>query len=104
MRLLVRVVQVAVALAAAYGLAVAVLFAAMRRPPDQFTRFMARVPPPVMRALPFQPLWLRARAGSLAVGEAAPEFELDTLDRTARVRLGSFRGQKPVVLVFGSFT
>lgn len=93
-----------VALAVVYGLAVVGLWVAMQRPPDQFTRFMSRVPPPAMMALPFRSLWLQARGGSLRVGNVAPDFELDTLDRKARVRLGSLRGQKPVVLVFGSYT
>jgi hypothetical protein len=101
MRVLVRVVA---AVAGVYGLAVGVLWFAMRRPPEQFTRFMARVPPPAMMALPFRPLWLQARSGTLRVGDLAPDFELDTLDRKARVRLGSLRGERPVVLVFGSYT
>jgi hypothetical protein len=101
MRVLARAVAV---LAFVYALAVGVLWFAMRRPPDQFTRFMARMPPPAMMALPFRPLWLQARSGTLRVGDLAPDFELDTLDRTARVRLGSLRGEKPVVLVFGSYT
>jgi hypothetical protein len=98
------VVKAALVLAALYGVAVGVLYAAMRRPPDQFSAFMARVPGWAMPALPFRPLWMSARAGSLEVGEAASDFELDTFDRSGKVRLGSFRGQKPVVLVFGSYT
>ena len=98
------VVKAGLLLAALYGLAVGVLYAAMRRPPDQFTGFMARVPAWAMPALPFRPLWMSARAGALEVGEIAPDFALDTFDRAAKVRLGSFRGQKPVVLVFGSYT
>ena len=38
------------------------------------------------------------------LGEHAPDFELTTLDGKSTVRLSSFRGRKPVVLVFGSFT
>ena len=40
------------------------------------------------------------------VGEQAPSFELSVLDdATGRsVSLASFRGQKPVALVFGSYT
>ncbi len=34
----------------------------------------------------------------------APDFTLPTHDGKARIRLGDFRGKKPVVLVFGSFT
>ena len=39
---------------------------------------------------------------ALRIGDTAPDFELKTADRTSAVRLSSFRGQKPVVLVFGS--
>jgi thiol-disulfide isomerase/thioredoxin len=37
-------------------------------------------------------------------GEMAPDFELASPDGQTTVRLSSFRGKKPVVLVFGSFT
>jgi peroxiredoxin len=37
-------------------------------------------------------------------GSMAPDFTLPTLDHTATVQLSSFRGSKPVVLVFGSYT
>ena len=39
-----------------------------------------------------------------AVGEEAPDFELPQLGNVARVRLSSFRGVKPVALIFGSYT
>jgi hypothetical protein len=38
------------------------------------------------------------------VGEAAPDFELTDVTGTKTVRLSDFRGKKPVVLLFGSFT
>jgi hypothetical protein len=38
------------------------------------------------------------------VGETAPDFKLQTKDGGREVRLSSFKGQRPVVLVFGSFT
>jgi Ca2+-binding EF-hand superfamily protein/thiol-disulfide isomerase/thioredoxin len=37
-------------------------------------------------------------------GEMAPDFELASPDGQTTVRLSSFRGKRPVVLVFGSFT
>ena len=40
----------------------------------------------------------------LKVGDPAPEFELKTYDGTRTVALSEYRGRKPVVLVFGSFT
>lgn len=39
-----------------------------------------------------------------AVGTEAPDFELPRLESDERVRLSSFRDQKPVALIFGSFT
>lgn len=91
-------------LAGAYLLAAVSLFALMRRPPGQFARVMAHVPPPVFKILPFQSLWLIAREGGLEVGDTAPDFDLPLVDGSARVRLSAFRGEKPVVLVFGSYT
>jgi hypothetical protein len=38
------------------------------------------------------------------VGEYPPDFSLKRLDSDARVRLSSFRGKRPVALVFGSYT
>ena len=38
------------------------------------------------------------------VGALAPDFTLSTLDGTGDITLSQFRGKKPVVLVFGSFT
>jgi hypothetical protein len=61
-------------------------------------------PGPLSLVMPFETLWNRTRAGTLAVGDVAPDFELPTLDGAARVRLSSFRGTRPVVLVFGSYT
>ena len=39
-----------------------------------------------------------------SVGQAAPNFTLRTLDGKRTVKLSDFRGKKPVVLVFGSYT
>ncbi len=98
------VFKIAGALAALYLVLIAALWAAMRQPPDRFSRFMARMPMPAMLVLPFQPLWMSARAGHLRDADPAPDFDLETLDHKGRVRLSSFRGGKPVVLVFGSYT
>jgi thiol-disulfide isomerase/thioredoxin len=38
------------------------------------------------------------------VGETAPDFSLNTHDGKARISLSSFRGSRPVVLTFGSYT
>lgn len=37
-------------------------------------------------------------------GDPAPDFELSDSDGQNPVRLSSFRGQKPVALLFGSYT
>jgi Ca2+-binding EF-hand superfamily protein len=39
-----------------------------------------------------------------ALGQRAPEFMLKTQDGSRTIGLAQFRGKKPVVLVFGSFT
>ncbi len=101
MRALLKVVLV---LALAYAAAVAGLAIAMRQRVDTFGAIMAKLPPVAYIVLPFQPLWMSARAGSLQVGQEAPDFSLKTADRGSVVRLSSFRGQKPVVLIFGSYT
>ena len=79
------------------------LMAIMHRP-ILFGEVMRHVPDPVMMVVPFKQLWFLARAGRLKVGDEAPRFNLPTADRQAVVSLASFRGQKPVVLIFGSYT
>lgn len=37
-------------------------------------------------------------------GEMAPDFALKSKDGKSTVKLSSFRGQKPVALIFGSYT
>lgn len=41
---------------------------------------------------------------TLKVGDPAPDFKLRTVDGKREVRLSDFRGQRPVVLIFGSYT
>jgi hypothetical protein len=65
---------------------------------------MTHVPGLMMPVLPFQTLWMRARAGKVQAGDLAPDFNLPTLDHSSTVQLSSFRGSQPVVLVFGSYT
>ncbi len=79
---------------------------AMLQPPERFGVFMRHVPPAlVWGPLPASRMWLWARKGHLAQGDTAPDFSLRTSqDRTRRVTLSSYRGQRPVVLVFGSYT
>lgn len=47
----------------------------------------------------------RSRGGGAPkIGDKAPLFTLKTLDRSRQVKLASFRGKRPVVLFFGSYT
>src|SRR6266853_560219 len=82
----------------------AALYHLMRQPPATFARFMARLPGPVPFLLfPFETLWTHARAGTLQVGDPAPDFSLTKLDKSASVRLSSLTAQgRPVALIFGS--
>jgi hypothetical protein len=91
-------------LVGAYLLLAAALLAIMLQPPGRFAGIVARLPGPFFMVLPFEPLWSFARGGHLRTGGAAPDFDLARLDHTASVRLSSFQGQKPVVLIFGSYT
>src|SRR5258708_26835715 len=88
----------------AYALLVGSITWAMYQPPEKFGRFMSRMPGIIFLLVPFETLWTHARAGSLRVGDTAPDFTLRTVHKTAQVTLSSFRGRKPVVLVFGSDT
>jgi len=80
------------------------LFIAMLQPPAVFGRIMSKLPAFTYFLFPFEPMWLIARRGHLKVGQPAPDFALQTLDRSQVVRLSSFRGRQPVVLIFGSHT
>ena len=91
-------------LAVVYGFLVCALLLVMYQPPQVFGRIMSKVPDVAFLALPFRQLWFVARRGSLNVGDLAPDFTLEAVDRRSRVQLSSFRGREPVVLVFGSYT
>jgi hypothetical protein len=77
---------------------------AMRQPPEVFGHVMARMPMPAYFLFPFETMWTEARKGTLKVGDPAPDFTVQTLDTRTPVRMASLWGEKPVVLVFGSFT
>jgi hypothetical protein len=89
---------------AAYVAFLAVVFVVMCQPPVWFGRLMRYFPMRAMPLVPFPQMWNVARRGSLRVGDQAPDFELPMLDRTRHVRLSAFQGDRPVVLVFGSYT
>ena len=87
-----------------YAVITAAFFTLMLQSPDKFAGVMRYVPWPAFVVLPFKPLWKVARRGSHSVGDMAPDFSLESPDHKSTVQLSSFRGQKPVVLVFGSYT
>jgi AhpC/TSA family len=88
---------------AVYLLLLGSLAVAMRQPPAVFGRVMSHMPFPMFIVLPFESLWMSARAGDLKPGDAAPDFSLPTQDRASHVRLSQLHG-RPVVLIFGSYT
>jgi hypothetical protein len=96
----------AVALVAALYLTLsAALAGIMLQSPDRFGQIMKHVPMALAwGVMPGRSIWLWARAGSLAVGDRAPDFTLPTHDHSGQVTLSSHRGARPVVLVFGSYT
>ena len=95
--------KIAVAVLVLYVGVLAGLLAVMRDP-TLFGKVMRRVPEPAFVVIPFKRLWFIARAGRLRAGDAAPDFDLPTQDKKSRIRLASFRGREPVVLIFGSYT
>ena len=82
------------------------IYAMMRKPPETFARFMAKVPGPVaFLAFPFETMWTHARAGELKIGDPAPDFTLMKLDKSAAVQLSALTAQgRPTALIFGSYT
>jgi hypothetical protein len=93
------------AIAVIYAAFGAFMWRTMRQPPEDFARVMAKMPGPVVFLLfPFETFWTQARAGTLRVGDSAPDFSLHSLDHRGPVQLSRLNSQKPVVLVFGSYT
>ena len=77
----------------------------MHQSPETFGRVMARMPGPVpFLIFPFETAWMHGRAGTLHVGDPAPDFSLFKLDKSERAQLSALSQQQPVVLVFGSYT
>jgi hypothetical protein len=97
--------RAAVVLVAGYVVLAGAVTAVMLQPPERFGQIMRYVPAPlVWGVLPGPRLWLWARRGALAEGDLAPDFTLSTYDHKGNATLSSHRGQRPVVLVFGSYT
>jgi hypothetical protein len=100
------VITTFILLAVLWVLGCGALYRVMLRPPEAFAGFMAKLPGPVPFLLfPFETLWLRARSGTLQPGDPAPDFSLAKLDKSAHVQLSTLSAQqRPVVLIFGSYT
>jgi hypothetical protein len=97
--------RIAVSLAALYLAFASLVLWAMRQPPEKFATVMSKMPGPVPFLLfPFESAWTHARAGTLNIGDPAPDFSLMKLDHSARVQLSEINKTQPVVLVFGSYT
>jgi len=77
---------------------------AMHQPPEVFGHVMAKMPMPAYFVLPFETLWMRARAGHLNVGDSAPNLTVKKLEDHTPTDLASLWIDRPVVLVFGSYT
>jgi hypothetical protein len=90
--------------AAVYASFVVYIYSMMKRPPEDFARRIAKMSGPAFLVLPFETLWTRARSGPVGIGDEAPDFDLETVNKAGRVHLAAFRGVRPVVLIFGSYT
>jgi hypothetical protein len=100
-----RTLGVLCAVAVVWALGCGFIYSQMRKPPEQFGRFMMKLPGPVpFLAFPFETMWMRARAGTLEVGDRAPDFRLSDVDHSGQVQLSELNRTQPVVLIFGSYT
>jgi hypothetical protein len=91
-------------LAVLYGAFVGCIWWAMNQTPETFGGVMKRLPGVAYILVPFETMWMHARAGHLQAGDSAPDFSLIKLDKSATVQLSSLTATQPVVLVFGSYT
>jgi len=83
---------------------VSFIWRAMHRSPEDFARVMSHMPWEIFLVVPFETLWTRAHAGTVQVGDAAPDFSLAKLDKSGTVRLSELNKAQPVVMIFGSYT
>ena len=77
---------------------------AMHQSPEVFGGVMAHMPVIAYFLVPFETMWLHARSGHLQEGDVAPDFHLNTVDKTSSVQLSALTAKQPVVLIFGSYT
>jgi len=77
---------------------------AMHQLTEVFGHVMAHMPMPAYFVIPFETMWSRARKGHVEAGDSAPSFPVKKLEDKTPVELGSLWAERPVVLVFGSYT
>jgi hypothetical protein len=99
-----RLLQIGIPILTLYVAALTGFDYAMHQSPETFSRVMMHVGPAPFLLFPFETMWKSARAGNLRAGDTASDFNLPLLDHSGSVGLSSFRGKKPVVLIFGSYT
>ena len=99
-----HLIRVGVVLAVLYAVFVGYIWWAMNQTPETFGGVMKRLPGIAYVMVPFETMWMRARAGHLKAGDVAPDFSLTKLDKSATVQLSSLAATQPVVLIFGSYT
>src|SRR6476620_3236984 len=63
------------------------MFRIMHRSPKGFARVMMHLPWQVFLICPFETMWTQARAGTIHIGDAAPDFTLTKVDKSGTVRL-----------------
>lgn len=100
----VRFAKIGIFIVFLYCLGLAFFYFAMRQPPETFGNIMKHTGPVPFLLFPFETMWKSARAGHVSVGDPAPDFTLPLLDHSGSITLSSYRGAKPVVLIFGSYT
>jgi hypothetical protein len=103
--------KILVSIVTIYGAVLIALYVIISLPPGRFANIIASIPtsqkpggPLFEYVLPLEPIFKSARAGKLRIGDPAPTFNLKLVHGEDRVQLNSFRGVKPVVLIFGSYT
>ena len=101
--------RIAAGLVIAYLVLAAVVWVVVSLPPARFAAIMSKLPTsenpgPLFLIIPIGPLMMLARSGHLHSGDLAPDFRLHVLHSQETVQLASFRGRKPVALIFGSYT
>ena len=99
-----NLIRAGVILAVLYVAFFGYIWWAMNQTPETFGRVMKRLPGVAYVMVPFETMWMRARAGHLNPGDLAPDFSLTKLDKSATVQLSSMAATQPVVLIFGSYT